>query len=215
MGGGNASGDIAAQYSRRYAVAVTKLLGVEGGFVDDPADAGGATKYGISLRFLIAEGAIDADHNGFEDYDLNMDGDIDGADIRLLTMSDAVALYYRCFWDRYHLESFPDPLADVLLDQEVNDGAIGGNKLLQRAINSCSAHIAGVERLNVDGVLGEKTHDALDAVLEHPAMGMPALLEAYREAARARYRAIVAANPNDQKFLRGWLARADELGTDA
>jgi lysozyme family protein len=98
-------------------VAVAKLLGVEGGFVDDRADRGGATKYGISLRFLKAEGAIDANHDGFADFDLDMDGDIDGADIRNLTMSEAVALYHRCFWEPLACESFPEPIGEMLFDQ--------------------------------------------------------------------------------------------------
>ena len=41
-----------------------KLLEIEGGWVNDPKDRGGATKYGISLRFLAAEGAFDADGDG-------------------------------------------------------------------------------------------------------------------------------------------------------
>jgi lysozyme family protein len=143
-----------------------------------------------------------------------MDGDIDGADIRNLTMSAAVSLYCRCFWERYQLESFPEPIGEILLDQEVNDGAIAGNKLLQRAINACTAHIAGAERLKVDGALGSETKATMSEVLEHPALGMPALIEAFREAARARYRAIVAIDSRQRKFLDGWLTRANELGRD-
>jgi lysozyme family protein len=61
---------------------VSHLIGVEGGRVNDPLDRGGETKYGVSLRFLAAEGAFDDDGDGKADYDLDMDGDIDGADIR-------------------------------------------------------------------------------------------------------------------------------------
>jgi lysozyme family protein len=208
-------GDIAARYSRRYALAVARLLGVEGGFVDDAADRGGATKYGISLRFLKAEGSIDANHDGLADFDLDMDGDIDGADIRALTMSGAVSLYHCCFWLRLGCEDFPEPIGEMMFDQAVNGGLRAAQKLLQRAINSCAAHISGVPRLKVDGDVGRATLAAMDAVLEHPALGMAALTEAYREAARARYRAIAAVDPRQKKFLNGWLARADELGMAA
>jgi hypothetical protein len=47
--------------------------------------SGGATKYGISLRFLAAAGAFDSDGDGIADFDLDMDGDIDGADVCKLT----------------------------------------------------------------------------------------------------------------------------------
>jgi lysozyme family protein len=200
-------------YSHRYGNAVRKLLDTEGGFSNDPVDRGGTTNFGITLRFLQGEAKLDPELVKL--FDLDMDGDLDGADIRGLTKGEAVYLYHHCFWERYHLESFAEPIGEILLDQEVNDGATGANKLLQRAINSCSAHMAGVDRLNVDGVLGDATHAAMDAVLEHPGLGMPALVEAFREAARARYRAIVAANPSQQKFLDGWLARADELGRES
>jgi lysozyme family protein len=213
MGGGN--GDFAARYSRRYGLAAAKLLGVEGGFVDDRADHGGATKYGISLRFLKAEGTIDANHDGLADFDLDMDGDIDGADIRELTMSGAVSLYYRCFWERLNCESFPEPIGEMLFDQGVNGGNAAAQKLLQQAINACTAHMSGVDRLVVDGAPGAKTRTAMAAVLDHPGLGMPALAEAYREAARARYRAIASVDPSQRRFLKGWLARADQLGRDA
>jgi hypothetical protein len=75
--------DILVQgYTTRYAAAAKKLLLIEGGFVDDPTDRGGTTKYGISLRFLAAAGAFDSDGDGIADFDLDMDGDIDGADVR-------------------------------------------------------------------------------------------------------------------------------------
>lgn len=202
-------------YSPRYTAAVRKLLGIEGGFVNDPVDRGGATKYGISLRFLVAEGQMDLDGDGLADFDLDMDGDIDVADIRKLTIGDAVWVYHYCFWKRLDAESFERPIGEMLFDQAVNGGATAARKLLQRAINACTAHMTGVERLNVDGVIGGMTRLAMIAVLEHPGLGMRALAEAYREAARARYRAIATANPSQNRFLKGWLRRADELGLGA
>lgn len=215
MGRGTGSGEIAAHYSRRYAAAVFKLLGVEGGFVDDRADRGGATNFGISLRFLVTEGRIDANRDGLADFDLDMDGDVDAVDVRKLTMSGAVSLYHRCFWQRMKCETFPEPIGELLFDQGVNGGETAARKILQRAINSCCAHIAGGARLAVDGVLGSRTAAAMEMVIKHPALGMPALVEAYRAASRARYRAIVAEDPSQKRFLKGWLVRANALGREA
>ena len=202
-------------YSPRYAAAVKEVLVTEGGekFVDDPVDRGGATKFGISLRFLAAEGAFDEDGDGIADFDLNMDGDIDGRDIRLLTRGDAVFLYHRCFWQRIDAESFPRPVGEMLFDQAVNGGITAARKMLQQAINACL--IKGkrdVPLLVEDGKLGAKTREAFDIVLRYPVLGMPAIIEAYREAVRNRYRAIVARYPAQKRFLRGWLARAERLG---
>ena len=206
-------------FSSRYRAAVDELLGIEGGFVDDPVDQGGATKYGISLRFLAAEGAFDEDGDGKADFDLDMDGDIDGADIRKLTRGDAVYLYHRCFWVPLDCERFPAPIGEMLFDQGVNGGIVTARKLLQRALNASlmEAHARMGSKtapalLNVDGVLADKSRAALIWVLRYPAFGMPAIVKNYREAVRERYRQIVARYPSQKRFLRGWLARAERLG---
>jgi len=198
-------------YSARYAAAVRHVLGIEGGFVDDPVDRGGATKYGISLRFLASEGAFDDDDDGLADFDLDMDGDIDGKDIRLLKVNDAVYLYHRCFWERVEAESFPAPLGEAMFDQAVNGGLGAARKLLQRAINALvHRHRLRTISLVVDGVIGERTRALLTSLIEK--YGVDALLEAYRGAVKDRYLAIVRRNPSQSRFLKGWLNRADRLG---
>jgi lysozyme family protein len=204
-------------YSPRFAVAVRKLLKIEGGFVDDPKDRGGTTKYGISLRFLAAEGHFDHDADGRADFDLDLDGDIDWIDIRLLKRGDAVFLYHRCFWEKLQADTFPAPIGEMLFDQGVNGGLTAARKLLQRAINVCAMNpgfraARPNAKLAVDGVIGEKTRASLAEVLRWNALGMPALTDAYRAAAAERYRAIVRRWPDQKRFLNGWLARAEELG---
>lgn len=208
-------------YSERYVAAVRALLQIEGGFSNDPADRGGATKYGISLRFLASEGVFDEDGpdnlgDGKADFDLDFNGDIDGQDIRALTKGDAVYLYHRCFWRPLQAQSWPRPLGEMLFDQAVNGGAVAARKLLQRAVNACllnaPAEAAAPPQIRVDGVIDDASLSAFAWALAYPGLGMPALLEAFRDAVRARYRAIVAKHPSQQRFLRGWLARAERLG---
>lgn len=203
-------------YSPRYAAAVIDVLGTEGGFVDDKVDRGGTTKFGISLRFLTAEGAFDEDGDGKADFDLDLDGDIDGQDIRRLTRGDAIFLYHRCFWLRLQAETFAQPIGEMLFDQAVNGGLSAARKLLQRAINNClllsKASVRKPGLLKVDGAIGNATRDALLWVLGYPGLGMPALVTEYRSAARERYQAIVRRFPDQKRFLGGWLARADRLG---
>lgn len=197
--------------SPRYLHAFDELLGIEGGFVDDPVDRGGATKYGISLRFLVSAGKIDENADGFADYDLDMDGDIDGRDIRKLTVEDAYRLYHQFFWEPLDCESFPKPLGEALFDQAVNGGLNAAKKLLQQAVNACLSR-SGISLIAVDGSIGPATRAAVQRVIDHPRMGINQLMEAYREAVRDRYRAIVRRDPRQRKFLRGWLARAERLG---
>ncbi len=199
-------------YDARYVKALRNVLGIEGGHANDPADRGGETKYGISLRFLVTAGKIDLDQDRFFDFDLDMDGDIDGRDIRRLNKQDAAWIYHYYFWKPLEADTFPAPIGEMLFDQAVNSGLVAAKKLLQRAINSCGAHVSDFKRLKVDGAIGPITRLRILSVLEHPGLGLPALVEAYREAARARYRAIVANDPSQQRFLKGWLRRADEMG---
>lgn len=203
-------------FTSRFLAAFAELLKVEGGFVDDPADRGGATNHGISLRFLKAEGAFDEDGDGIAEFDLDMDGDIDGADIRRLTAADARVLYFRCFWQRIEADRLPRPLGEMVFDQAVNGGLVAACKLLQRAINQCliraSTSTTRPGLLASDGQLGGATFAAMNWVLRHPGLGMPALAKAYREAAEERYRSIVFRNPSQKRFINGWVSRARALG---
>lgn len=203
-------------YPPRFSAAVAKLLKEEGGYVDDPADRGGATNFGISLRFLASEGAFDSDGDGKADFDLDMDGDIDGADIRRLTRADATALYFRCFWQRINADLLPAPIGEMVFDQAVNAGRTTAVKLLQRAVNFCIMHAPPSSNrpaaLRVDASWGHQSREALVWVLRYPALGMPALTVAYRDAVAERYRDIVSRYPAQARFLKGWLARARELG---
>lgn len=200
-------------YPLRYVAAVWRLLGIEGGHSNDPIDRGGETNLGISLRFLRAEGQIDLDGDDIADFDLDMDGDIDGADIRALTRGDAVWLYHACFWKRLGCDALPAPIGEMVFDQAVNGGAAAAKKLLQRAINAVIASY----QLNsipvaVDGAIGPRTLQQLDNLIKRPDLGVAAIVRAYRAAAADRYRAIVAADPSQKRFINGWLRRAAELG---
>ncbi|MFZ5747676.1 MAG: glycoside hydrolase family 108 protein [Pseudomonadota bacterium] len=207
---------VVTAFGARFLTACDRLLRIEGGYSNDPADRGGATRYGISLRFLKAEGKIDLDGDGIADFDLDFDGDIDGADIRKLSRDDARYLYQRCFWRPLDCDSYPVPLGEALFDQAVNGGLRAAGKLLQSALND----LTSVRRsapgcpapLKEDGAIGMRTRAALDWCLQQGGVGMAGVIAAYRRAAADRYRAIVAADPTQQRFLRGWLNRAAELG---
>ncbi|MBV1917595.1 MAG: hypothetical protein KUG65_05995 [Sphingomonadaceae bacterium] len=205
-----AEGIVVEGYSDRFAAAVRHVLAVEGGYSNDQADRGGATQFGISLRFLVSEGSFDEDQDGFADFDLDMDGDIDGEDIRQLTPGDAIYLYHRCFWLRAGAESFPAPIGEMMFDQAVNGGIAPSRKLLQRAINIVIREQRyRTIRLVADGVIGPRTRELFEAMhRRHPVE----LAEAYRSAAKDRYFAIVRRFPSQGKFLQGWLNRADRLG---
>lgn len=173
----------------RRALAV--VMEHEGGFVNDPADPGGATQWGVSLRFLRSLGTAVGDVDG--------DGDIDEADVRLLTIDRAAQIYRSHWWDRFGYAGLPPDLAVKLFDLAVNMGAGMAHRCAQRAARSVG------HALTDDGVLGPQSR-ALFARLD--GSGLEGLLPALRSEAAGRYRALIAANPTLRKFEPGWLNRA-------
>ncbi len=106
---------------------IEQVLHHEGGYVNDPKDLGGETKYGITKRFYP---------------------DID---IKNLTIEQATEIYKKDYWDRNRIEETPKELWHIYFDMCVNMGRRTAVKILQRAANS-SGH-----RLEVDGGMGPAT----------------------------------------------------------
>lgn len=198
---------MAEPFTPRYLAAFTRLIGEEGGYVDDPKDRGGATKYGVSLRFALAE--VKADRKALARFDIDMDGDVDAADIRKLSLDQAQRIYLDYFWLPNGCTRFPAPIGEMIFDQAVNGGALAARKLLQRAIAQALPLSGGIK---VDGILGPVTMTNFSRAIM--TLGVERLADAYRDAAKARYKEIAAADASQKRFLKGWLARADRLGRD-
>lgn len=179
----------------RFRTAVDRVLEHEGGFVDHPKDPGGATNWGVSLRFL--RGLQDADGDGWLDGDLDHDGDVDADDIRQMTADQAREIYWRQWWHRYDYGRFDLPVAVKLFDLAVNMGHGQAAKLLQRSVRATEGIV-----LADDGVIGPHT---VQAVVGCPAA---ALRIAMRSEAAGFYRGLVAAKRDRGVFLAGWLNRA-------
>lgn len=94
-----------------FHVAINRVLGHEGGYVNDPSDPGGETKWGISKRSYPH---------------LN---------IERLTRDEAIHLYKVDFWNKVHTDVLPDALDFQLLDSAVNSGIDQSIRFLQRALD--------------------------------------------------------------------------------
>jgi lysozyme family protein len=100
-----------------------KLIGNEGGLVNNPADPGGQTKYGISKRSYPGE------------------------DIPSLTLERAKYLYQRDFWGPAGCDALPDALKFEMFDAAVNMGLRPAVKLLQLACGSFADGVLGPNTL--------------------------------------------------------------------
>lgn len=90
----------------------------EGGYVDHPADPGGATNMGITHRTLAA----------WRGRPVSKD------DVRALSRTEAAAIYRALYWDKVRGDDLPDGLDLVTFDPAVNSGVSRGAGWLQRAL---------------------------------------------------------------------------------
>lgn len=180
-----------------FELAIGIVLKHEGGYVNDPNDTGGATNYGISLRYLKGVGDLNGD--GFKEGDFNCDGVVDVKDIKEMTLADAVQIYKTQWWDKYSYGQIPSQkLATKVFDTSVNVGSIQCHKFLQRALNA----VNGNQTVTVDGFIGPQTLREINNADQN------ALIAAFRSEQAGFYRLIVEKTPTNQKFLKGWLRRA-------
>jgi len=175
----------------KFETALQTVFKHEGAFVDHPQDPGGATHYGVSLRWLKSLGDSNAD--GILDGDFTEDGNVDVADIKAMTKEQAQTLYQTQWWDKYGYEKIEDvTLATKVFDFAINMGAKQAHKCLQRALRAAAGAI-----VNDDGILGPLTLTAINQI--NPDL----LLVALRSEAAGFYRSL-----NKHEFIKGWLNRA-------
>ena len=110
------------------------VLEHEGGYVNDPHDAGGETNFGIAKKF-------------------NPD-----VDIKNLTKEGAKEIYYEKYWKPSKADKVPDQLKHIYFDMVVNFGKRGAVKVLQQAA------VAKGHKIAVDGGIGPNTLKAIKNV---------------------------------------------------
>jgi lysozyme family protein len=88
------------------------IIGHEGGYVDDPVDPGGETKWGISRRAYP------------------------GRDIKNMTLTTAKQIYRADYWDKCRCAQMPWSLAVMIFDCAVNQGPGVAIKYLQDAVGT-------------------------------------------------------------------------------
>ena len=112
-----------------FEIAVKKTLDLEGGYVNNPNDYGGETKFGITKRWYP------------------------DVDIPNLTIEGAKEIYKKDFWDRLKLDYVKSQaIADEMFDTAVNMSWFDAAKILQKSLN-----LLRKDQLKVDGLIGPMT----------------------------------------------------------
>lgn len=156
---------------------IPKILQWEGGYVNDPADSGGATNMGVTLNTWRKMG-----------YDKDADGDIDAEDMKLLKQSDFQIVFKR-YWDICKADSIENQSLAELVVYWFWGSGYTGIKEMQRALG-----------LVPDGKIGPKTLAKLnsDPKNNHALICGAMIKFIYL---------ICEKNPKNLRFKKGWLNR--------
>jgi lysozyme family protein len=109
--------------------AFDKLIGHEGGYSNNPADPGGETMYGVTLRVARQNGYLGA--------------------MKDMPLSTAKRIAKTEYWDKVRADALPDRIRFDVFDTCYHSGQDRAVKLLQQAL--------GFTGRDVDGIFGKNT----------------------------------------------------------
>ncbi|WP_347717299.1 glycosyl hydrolase 108 family protein [Sphingomonas sp.] len=169
---------------------VDALIDREGDYVANPADRGGATRFGITEAVARVHGY--------------------GGTMAALPRGEAAAIYRRLYWLRpgYDAIATRAPLiAAEMFDTGANMGPAVATTFLQRSLTALNRNGRDYPDLVPDGRSGPRTLAALDAFLAlRGATGEIVLLRALDALQGERYLRLAERRPANEAFLYGWLA---------
>ena len=101
-----------------YDEALRRLLTHEGGYSNDAADPGGPTNFGITIG----------------DYRKYVKADATAADVQLMSVDAAKAIYRKRYWDAQRCDDLPAGVDYAVFDYGVNSGIGRSGKVLRRTL---------------------------------------------------------------------------------
>lgn len=184
----------------KFEIAQKLTADCEGGYVNDPKDAGGETIFGIARNIWgkLPLWAI------VDEYKKQA-GDLATKEARKKLESLCLAnaefvkqkleFYKQNFWDKCKCDEIESQkVANNVYDFAVNAGTGQSAKVLQRALGVAD-----------DGVIGAGTLSACNAKSESE------LNAAFCDGRAKFYKDLVARKPQNEKFLKGWLSRVEQF----
>lgn len=150
-----------------FSTAFDYVILKEGGYSDDPLDRGGKTKFGISQAAYPSLNVAD------------------------ITLAQAKNIYHKDYWEAIKADRLPAPVAFMLFDMAVNQGAGAAALTLQEA--------SGVL---MDAKIGPLTIEAANEGYKKDAAGFLLSIAIIRA---RRYLSIN--NAAEERFEFGWIAR--------
>lgn len=160
---------------------IREVLAVEGGYVNDPDDRGGATNRGITFSV-------------YETYYQEVHG-VSSTEMDHINLSrkEAEEIYKHYYWDVVAGDELPEGVDMLVADMAVNSGVSTAAKMIQKVVHA-----------EQDGLIGPKTIAKINAV------GTNILIHKVFLARRESYFNIASIR-NNQKFYKGWINRLNHI----
>ena len=123
---------------------------------------------------------------------------LEPGEMKALTKETVKPFYRAMYWDKVKGDDLPIGVDYAVFDFAVNAGVARAAKFLQRAVGAVD-----------DGVIGSGTLGKVAAIDPQK------LLANFADQKQRFYQGLATTNPSQQKFLKGWLARVDQVQTAA
>jgi len=170
-----------------YGKMIKDLIKREGGYIDNPLDIGGPTKYGITQQTLT-------------NY---LGRHATAIDVKNLSKKTAAEIYEIYYYRKPNIDELPESLQPVMLDMAANHGPRTAVKILQKLLIDMDQDI------RPDGLIGPHTLKSVDYIIYK--RGIKYLCEMLIKSRIAFYERIVKNDDTQRKFLPGWIRRAESF----
>jgi lysozyme family protein len=186
-----------------YDVAYDITLAHEGGYDNDPDDAGGETYKGVARKYYptwAGWAIIDAakeEPNFPESLKDN------------IVLDSMIREFYKInYWNRIGGDDLSEQLlANELFDTGVNMGVSRAVEFLQKALNVLNRSGKLYDDIGEDGKFGNDTINALSAYLSTDSVNL--LLKIINVLQGMHYITYMTKSPTQEKYARGWFNRVE------
>lgn len=188
-----------ADFNKAYEITLKN----EGGYVNDPTDAGGETFKGISRKYHPS-------WPGWKILDLHKkDSNFPKNSYKDSNLDVEVKNFYKAnYWDINLLDQcLSQNVANELFDTGVNMGTARAAKFLQRALNLLNKNNTIYEDIVEDGKIGIATINALTKCINYK--GDEYLYKILNILQGQHYIDYMTKSPTQEKYAYGWLSRVE------
>lgn len=178
-------------------------LNIEGGYDNDPDDAGGETYRGISRRYYPGWHGweIIDEAKSSNNFPKNLRGDVE-LDKKVRN------LYKRRYWNLFWGDAIPNQaIANEMFDTAVNMGVGRAVKYIQKALNVLNRNQKNYADIVEDGAFGTNTMATLNKYLNIDNTSF--LLKVMNILQGMHYIDYMTKSPIQEKYARGWFKRVE------